>query len=133
MSIVKTKYRGSKEYVVVLAELVRAAQYRGTVTYQEIAPMMGLRVTGAYMGVEVGQLVGEISEDEVNANRPMLSAVVVGTSGEPGPGFYALARGLGLMKAGNDERKFWRAQLDAVYQTWQRPLMEQVSAKAQAS
>lgn len=129
MSIVKSKYRGSKEYIAVLAELVRAAQYRGTVTYQEIAPIMNLRIVGAYMGVEVGQLIGEISEDEVQARRPMLSAVVVGTSGEPGPGFYTLARQLGLLKPDDDERKFWRAQLDAVYQTWQRPLTERASAK----
>jgi len=36
------KYRGTKLYHLVFNELITAARYRGTVTYQEIAKMMGL-------------------------------------------------------------------------------------------
>lgn len=94
MSVVRNKYRGTTKYFHVLAELVRAAQYRGRTTYQDIALLMGLPQKGSYMGKEVGQILGEISEDEVRAGRPMLSAVAVGVNGKAGPGFFGLAREL---------------------------------------
>ena len=50
------------------------------------------------MDQQVGHLVGEISEDEHNAGRPMLSALVVEKdTGMPSSGFYDLARELGLL------------------------------------
>ncbi|SRR5260370_13145650 len=121
---VKDKYRGTTKYFHVLAELVRAAQYRGVTTYQDIAVIMGLPLTGAHMGVETGHILGEISEDEVRSSRPMLSAVAVGVSGRPGPGFYTLARELSLLTADNDELEFWKHQCEAVYHAWKRPLPE---------
>jgi hypothetical protein len=42
MPIVKDKYRGTTLYHLIHAELIAAARYRGTVTYQEIAQIMGL-------------------------------------------------------------------------------------------
>jgi len=68
---------GSMTGVRVLAELIHAAEYRGVTTYQDIAVIMGLPLQGAYMGRETGHVLGEFSEDEVNAGRPMLSAVAV--------------------------------------------------------
>lgn len=93
MSVVMEKYRGTTKYFHVMAELVRAAQYRGVTTYQDIAVIMGLPQKGSHMGREIGQVLGEIAEDEVNSGRPMLSAVAVNVQGKPGPGFY---RGRGL-------------------------------------
>ena len=122
MSIVPDRYRDTAEYVRVLGELVRAAQYRGITTYQDIAVMMGLPTKGSHMGAEIGHLLGEISEDEVNAGRPMLSAVAVGVSGKPGSGFYTVAQGLGKLHEGQDEVAFWQRERDAVYETWRRPL-----------
>jgi len=69
----KPKYRGTTTYFHVVAELVRAAQYHGVTTYQDIAVIMGLPVSGSYMGRETGYVLGEISEDEVIANGPMLA------------------------------------------------------------
>lgn len=121
--IVKDKYRGSTIYAHVLAELVRAAQYRGLTTYPDIALIMGLPVTGSRMGKETGHCIGEISEDEVIAGRPMLSALVVKTHGEkPAPGFFNFARQLGRMKPGEDEQQFWEKERDAAYTAWRRPL-----------
>ena len=54
MPVVSDKYRGTAKYFHVLAELVRAAQYRGLTTYQDIALLMGLRQSGHHMGKEVG-------------------------------------------------------------------------------
>jgi hypothetical protein len=116
------KYRGTTVYFHVLAELVRAAQYRGVTTYQDMAVIMGLPPVGAYMGSETGQILGEIVEDEVQAGRPMLSAVVVGVSGKPGPGFYTLARALGRMHDGEDDLMVWEREREAAYAAWKRPL-----------
>ena len=121
MSVVKTKYRGTTSYFHVFAELVRAAQYRGLTTYQDIAVIMGLPIQGQYMGTETGHILGEISEDEVEAGRPMLSAVAVGVGGSPGPGFFKLARQFQRLASGQPEDEFWDAERAAVYEAWKRP------------
>ncbi len=117
------KYRGTKEYLLTYYELISTAQHRGTTTYPDLAAIMGLPLRGNYMQSQVGWILGEISEDEVNQGRPMLSAVVVGVnSGEPGEGFFTLAKQLGLLQDETKEGRlhFWREQRDAVYKTWRR-------------
>jgi hypothetical protein len=52
MSIVANKYRGSTKYFRVHGELVRAAQYRGVTTYQDVARILALPITGSHMGAE---------------------------------------------------------------------------------
>ncbi len=126
MSLSSEKYRGKKEYYLTFNELVSAARYRGTVTYQEIAQLVGLPLKGSYMGSEIGHLLGEISEDEVKNGRPMLSAVAVNVQGVPGLGFYALARDLGKeFEDSQDGRlKFWKSELQDVYEVWKMNLAE---------
>ncbi len=115
----KETFRGSKEYHFVHAELVTAARYRGAITYQEIAKLMGLPMQGNYMGSQIGHILGEISEDEVEAGRPMLSAIAVSVKGSPGPGFFVLARDLGKFQgiSSEDENAFWEQEKGAVYDT----------------
>ena len=122
MPVVKDKYRGKTVYFHVLADAVRAAQYRGVTTYQDIAVLMGLPQSGSHMGKEVGWILGEISEDEVGAGRLMLSSVAVGVNGKAGPGFFGLARELARLRQGGDETKFWERERDATYAAWKRPL-----------
>lgn len=124
MPVVKNKYRGKPMYHLVYAELITAARYRGTVTYQEVALVMGLPLTGSHMGKETGHLIGEISEDEHGAGRPMLSALVVGVNGFPGDGFFTFAAQLGKQVGANDDEKaaFWEAEKVALYEIWKRPL-----------
>lgn len=105
-----------------MGELVHAAQYRGVTTYQDIAVIMGLPLQGNHMSRETGRMLGEIAQDEFNAGRPMLSAVVVGVDGKPGPGFYNLARGLGRLSDEDDQLVFWEQEREAVYNAWRRPL-----------
>src|SRR5262249_45880374 len=120
---VPNRYRGTTDYIRVLAELVRAAEYRGVTTYQDLAVIMGLPLQGAYMGKETGHVLGEISEDEVKAGRPMLSAVAVSVAGKAGPGFFALAKELGRFSGDPaEEANFWHREVQAVYETWKRPL-----------
>ena len=116
------KYLATPVYFHVMAELVRAAQYRGITTYQDVAVIMGLPVTGSHMGKETGQILGEISEEEASANRPMLSAIAVDVNGKVGPGFFKLAQDLGKLKAGEDKTRFWEKEREAVYKAWRRPL-----------
>ena len=115
-------YRGTTVYVHVLAELVRAAQYRGLTTYQDIAVIMGLPLSGSNMGRQIGQILGEIVEDEVSAARPMLSAICVSVNGRPGAGFYNFARDIGRMEETQSEDEFWHQEREAVYAAWKRPL-----------
>lgn len=132
MAILQYKYRGALEYHLIYTELINAARYRGTVTYQEIAQIMGLPLQGNHMGKEVGYILGEISEDEVTQGRPMLSAVAVGVSGEPGDGFYGFAKDLGLFSEGSLEskRRFWKQERDRVYKAWQVKLHVNHSEKS---
>jgi hypothetical protein len=126
MKHVKDKYRGQTVYFHVMAELVRAAQHRGTTTYQDIAVIMGLPASGSHMGRETGYILGEISEDEVISGRPMLSSVAVSVNGKPGPGFFTLAHDLGLWQSGEDQMDFWKQQREAAYAAWKRLLPENV-------
>ena len=116
------KYRGTKEYALIYAELIRAARYRGTVTYQELADLVGLPLSGNHMSNELGGLLGSISEDEIARGRPMLSAIAVTVAGKPGGGFYGLARQTSKLASEHpaDEQAFWEAERKAVYKTWQR-------------
>ena len=115
------KYRGTGEYFLVFNELANAARYRGTVTYQELCHLIGLPVQGSYMGMELGKILGAISEDQVKLGRPMLSAVAVGVSGEPGAGFFGLAKDLNRFTGGSaQERSFWESERDAVYKSWSK-------------
>ena len=124
MPLVADKYRGKTIYYHVHAELVRAAQYRGITTYQNLAVIMALPLTGSHMGAQTGHILGEIVEDEVNAGRPMLSAVAVGVNGKPGPGFFTLARQMGRLADGADEHTFWLGERERVYEAWKRPLRQ---------
>jgi hypothetical protein len=116
----------SQEYHLVFSELIHAARHRGTIRYQEIAKLIGLPLSGNYMGAKIGEIAGEISEDEHFAQRPMLSAILVGTTDRPGRGFFELARTLGRLKAADrdGENQFWEAEKRAVYEAWKVQLSE---------
>lgn len=137
MPIVKSKYRGSVAYHLVFARLVEAAQCRGAVLYEDVAALMGIFKAGAFMGSATGHLLGEISEDEVDVNRPMLSAVAVsGRSLKPSDGFFSLALTLGLLKDDSTagRQQFWDEQREAAYRTWRKPSqLSQQSKAAKAS
>ncbi len=122
MPIVPNKYRGKKEYLMTISELINAARYSGTTTYQEIALIAGLPLRGSHMGREVGQILGEIAEDEVSQGRPMLSAIVVGVNGKPGEGLFSLAKEFGKLTDESEEgkQKFYEQEQKACYDTWRR-------------
>jgi hypothetical protein len=122
MSEHQGKYRHTTKYDLVKAELINAEQYHGFITYQDIAIILGVPKTGSYMAKATGEVLGEISEDEIDNGRPMLSAIAIGVSGYAGPGFFTLARDRGLLKSSlkDDELKFWEDTKKAIYEVWKK-------------
>jgi hypothetical protein len=116
----RNDYRGTVAYEQVKAELINAASYRGQLTYQDVARIIGQPSSGSQMGKQTGQVIGEINEDELEAGRPMISAIVVKSSGEIGQGFFELAEELGRLKPGADRDSFLKNEREAVYETWKR-------------
>lgn len=110
----------SQEYHVVFSELIATAQRRGAVTYQEIAKLIGLPLSGNYMGSRIAGIAGEISTDEHHAGRPMLTSILVNTTGKPGAGFFRLARTLGRLESSDrvDELRYWEAEKKATHDAW---------------
>ncbi len=121
MVIVSRKYFGTESLVEVYGMCIVAAMKNQTVQYKDIAQVMGLPISGSNMGMQVGRLLGEISEYEHNLGRPMLSAVAVSQKGTPGPGFIKLARDLGKLTATGSaaETAFISSEQNAVYLHWQ--------------
>jgi hypothetical protein len=120
MTTTGSKYRETKEFHLVYYKLITAAQSQEVVYYKGVAKILGIETPGHHMAREVGQILGEISEDEHRAGRPMLSALAVASSGFPGEGFFKLARRVGKLSSTNsdDERDFWLAERNQVYDTW---------------
>src|SRR5437660_12333021 len=103
MSETKDKYRGSKSYHLLYCALINAAQNKSTITYKDVAEIMGLPSTGSYMGAETGRMLGAIPDDEVYNGRPPLSSVaMIGVSGSPGEGCFGWTSATGRRK---DESK----------------------------
>ncbi len=115
------KYKGTKAYLLVYCALIHAAKNKTIVSYSDVAKIMGLPPTGNYTGKEIGILLGEISEEEVNNKRPMLTALAVSKNAPyPSEGFFVLAKQLGIFKGEGEkeEKQFWEETREAVYSTW---------------
>ncbi len=117
----KGKYRDKKEYHLVYCALINAARNKRTITYMEVAGLMGIHKSGSHMASQTGHMLGEISEDEHEQGRPLLSAIAVSSvDGKPGKGFYGWAKQLGRLKDDSEavKKKFWEEEKLAVYDTW---------------
>ena len=123
MAVVASKYRGTTDYIRVLAELVHAAEYRGVTTYQDLAVIMGLPLRGSHMGKQTGQVLGEISRGRGKCRAADAQCGCRFSKREGRARIFALARDLGRFSgAAADEESFWRQELQAAYDTWKRPL-----------
>ncbi len=122
MPVVEERYKDSVEYFKVYSDLISAARNNTTLNYKDVARVMGLPESGNHMGAETGHLLGEISENEHNNGRPMLSALALQTNyKKPGEGFYVLACQLKLLDenaTAKEKKDFWKAHCDLVYTKW---------------
>lgn len=114
---------GSKGYLRTYALLIHAAELRGLVQYGKVAAIFGLPAQGSHTASVVGEVLGNIVQNEAQFGRPMVSAVAVSqTNNRPGKGFYGLAEENGLIApdaSEEDKRAFWQAELERVYTTWE--------------
>jgi hypothetical protein len=120
MTTLGSQYRGTREFLLVYCALIRAAQQRRLLYYKEVAQLLGIHPAGHHMARQVGQVLGEISENEHRAGRPMLSAIAVNEAGIPGEGFFKLARRLGKLATqdARAEEQFLNSERNSVYATW---------------
>lgn len=108
-----------------LPVLIQVAKERGVISYGELTRRLG-GPGRAY----IGEVVGEISEDELRAGRGRLSAVVVRSdTGMVSGGFFGLPKTPAELerKAGEwqnaqlteEERSYWQDERDRLYTYWQ--------------
>lgn len=116
------KYSGTGQYFLVFNELVSAARHRGTVTYQELAQVLGFPTSGNYMATEIGQILDEINDAEDKLGHPILSALVIDSQGEVGRGFYGWCESH-LKPTGStdqEKRQFWESEKKKVHEHWRK-------------
>jgi len=110
--------KGRPMHQEIYERLVFVARHEDVVRYTNIAPLAGLNMDSEPDGVRIGELLGEISTSEHQQGRPLLSAVVIHRENNiPGPGFFRLARELGLYHGGDDFR-FFIQELRRVHDYW---------------
>ena len=63
-----------------------------------------------------------IPQDGNLIQRTLLSALAVNVKGDPGPGFFGLARELGRLDQNGDKSAFWNAERDDAYKASRRRL-----------
>ena len=92
--------------------LIGVAKAHGVTYYGDIAPLVNMAAVG------LGDPLGVISKMEIEAGRPMLSAVVASTDTDiPGWGFFELAASLGRYD-GIDGDAFIEEELRKVHDYW---------------
>ena len=107
------------EHQAVYERLVHAARARDFVHYGELAKMLGIDMDNPHFGALVGKVLGQISEDEVAAGRPMISAIVASKDDMlPGKGFFKLGQELHRVHPGEDEIAFAIRQIHRVHEYW---------------
>jgi hypothetical protein len=100
-------------------KLIEAARAKKVVYYSEIGEILNLSMNNPSHRKEIGRILGEISTEEDQAGRPLLSAVVVHKENhQPGKGFFQLARELGKQKPDENDDVFFAAELQKVFDKW---------------
>lgn len=99
------------------AILVRVAGTRQVIAYSDLAAQIQA-ISFLATDQRFFYVLREISAEEHRAGRGMLTAVVVHRHGDykPGPGFFDLARGLGLDSSDTD--RLWIDQITKVHDHW---------------
>jgi hypothetical protein len=97
--------------------LAGVARGRNVIAYSDLAAQVSA-ISFLASDQRFFLLLREISAEEYRDGRGMLTAVVVHRSGDykPGPGFFDLARSLGLSVADTD--RLWIEQLTKVHDHW---------------
>lgn len=108
---------GADELMRVRGVLVEVATRQETISYTDLADRARLdwNHKSARDRELLGQLLGEVSREEYERGRPLLTAIVVRKGEEvPGPGFGVMTKGLALPTS----EEFWSAELRRVHEFW---------------
>lgn len=98
--------------------LIDCARHRQFIVYTDFVNQLhAVRFNGPH-DPRLFTFLGEISDVEARAGRGMLTALVVHKSGDwqPGPGFFDLARDLGLDTS--DILRCWVDEVQKVFAAW---------------
>lgn len=101
-------------------ERQRLGRRRTVAGYFQMLPVAGLPVRRSSVPI-LGHLLDEIGRHEHQQGRPLLAALVVRKrEGTPGPGFYDLARELGLLQGDGDAEAllFFEQERQRIYDAW---------------
>ena len=101
------------------AAMIDRAKLRGMITYSDLVAKIEAVKFSAH-DTRLFHLLGEISIEENDLGRGMLSVVVVHKHGDmqPGPGFFLLGQHLGYDT--KNLLKFWVEQLKKVHSVWSK-------------
>jgi hypothetical protein len=100
-------------------KLIEAAKKQKVVYYAEVGELLNFSMDNPHHRKELGRILGEISTDEHQEGRPLLSAIVVHKENHlPGEGFFKLAKELGKQKPDEDNDTFYTNELRRVFNTW---------------
>jgi molybdopterin synthase catalytic subunit len=99
--------------------MITRARVRGMIPYSDLVKEISAVKFRAH-DTRLFHMLGEISVEENEAGRGMLSVVVVHKHGDmqPGPGFFLLGQHLGHDT--KDLLKFWVDQLKKVHAQWSK-------------
>lgn len=97
--------------------LAERARLRGQIAYSDLAAKITALHFEPYSKA-FAELLGEISREEAQAGRGMMTAIVVRKEGdmEPGPGFFELAKSLG--RDTSDPTRCWVEEFKRVHAAW---------------
>jgi len=97
--------------------MIERAKVRGMIPYSDLVAKIAAVKFLAH-DTRLFHLLGQISVEENDAGRGMLSVVVVHKHGDmqPGPGFFVLGQHLGYDT--KDLLRFWVEQLKKVHAIW---------------
>jgi hypothetical protein len=97
--------------------LIAVAKRKGRIAYSELVGQIGALSLEPH-DPRLFHLLGEISSEEDEAGRGMLTAIVVHKSGDmqPGPGFFELAKSLG--KNTKDPLACWISEFNKAHDYW---------------
>lgn len=103
----------------VRSVLIQKAKQRAMIPYSELVALVNA-VNFAAFDQRLFAMLGQVSLEENQQGRPLLSVLVVHKTGDmkPGPGFFELASSLG--RDTRDADKTWIAETQKVYQYWNR-------------
>lgn len=98
--------------------LIERAKRRSFITYSQLAPEI-TAISVEYHDPRLNALLGEVSTEEEQRGRGLLSVLVVHKIGDmqPGQGFYELAERLGRRIP--DITLFWVEEFNRVFDYWQ--------------